>query len=418
MGVSADQPQLPKGFVYRLDLARAATPRLLQQRAVHRWYAFPHSYSPELVEAILQEWQLPRGSTILDPFVGAGTTVLVAKEQGYKAVGTDLSPLAVLVSRVKVGAYDRGELKNALAELRERWNDVARKRAPCLVQIPDRLKRAFTAEELSVLLGLREEILSLMEDRLRNFFLVALLAVAREFSRAVADGGWFRWVERPDQSVKIAPRLWRRVQEMIEDISLNCEHCSGQWDIFRMDARSLHILPPRSFDALITSPPYANRHDYSRVFQIELLLLGCDEEDIYSLRYGSLRSHVEARAPAADLQDYKAPVLLTEALRRLPEQRVDRRVRRMIEGYFQDMFLVLRSAKDVLKPGARIAMVVGNVRHGGVLFPVDEILVEICEQLGYRFRESWVVRLRGNSAQQMGTFGRVASRETVVMVEW
>ncbi|HIQ01500.1 MAG TPA: hypothetical protein EYH30_05155 [Anaerolineales bacterium] len=42
----------------RLDLSRAATPRLLRRRPVHRWFAFPHSYSPELVEAVLEARQL------------------------------------------------------------------------------------------------------------------------------------------------------------------------------------------------------------------------------------------------------------------------------------------------------------------------------------------------------------------------
>lgn len=78
---------------------------------------------------------------------------------------------------------------------------------------------------------------------------------------------------------------------------------------------------------------------------------------------------------------------------------------------------VLSSARPVLKRGAPLALVVGNVRHAGVLFPVDEILVEVGEQAGYRFRGAWVVRLRGNSAQQMGRFGRLPSRETIVLLE-
>ena len=38
------------------------------------------------------------------------------------------------------------------------------------------------------------------------------------------------------------------------------------------DARSLPLRSD-SVDAVLTSPPYPNRHDYSRVFHIELLLL-------------------------------------------------------------------------------------------------------------------------------------------------
>ena len=112
--MSGSLPPLPKAFTYRLDLARAATSRLLKQRPVHRWFYFPHSYSPELVEAILDAWRLQAGSRIVDPFVGAGTTLLVARDRGYNGLGLDLLPLAVLVSNVKAANHDPQAIQTAL----------------------------------------------------------------------------------------------------------------------------------------------------------------------------------------------------------------------------------------------------------------------------------------------------------------
>ena len=426
-------PRIPKGFCYRLDLSQSVTPRLLRKRPIHRWFAFPHSYSPELVEAILQEWGLRPGAAVLDPFVGAGTSLLAAQEQGYPAVGTDLSPLAVLVSRVKTRPYDAEQIRAALQELKRRWEKVAGQKG-MLWRPPQsqRLTRAFTPAERATLFGLREAIADLQDEGLRDFFLVALLSIVPEFSRAVADGGWFRWVERSDQAEAIAPRLWQRVEEWVSDLAPSQRRRLPPVQVHLWDARALDQLKVQTrepgtqvgpFQALITSPPYPNRHDYTRIFQIELLLLGLGEEKILELRHRSLHSHVEARACPTDHSgrtprnandgNYRPPELLTWHLARLPEG-TDPRVRRMLEGYFHDLFLVLRSAREVLAPGARLALVVGNVRHGGVLFPVDEILREVGEQADYRFLEAWVVRLRGNSAQQMGRFGRVPSRETVV----
>ena len=88
--------------MYRLDLARAATPRDLKDRPRHRWFYFPHSYSAELVNAILDDWQLPDDSYLLDPFVGAGTTMIVARERGINVTGFDLSPLSVLGNGVRL----------------------------------------------------------------------------------------------------------------------------------------------------------------------------------------------------------------------------------------------------------------------------------------------------------------------------
>ncbi len=57
---------------------------------------------------------------------------------------------------------------------------------------------------------------------------------------------------------------------------------------------------------------------------------------------------------------------------------------------------------------------VGNVRHAGVMVPVDEILVGVGAQVGFAREAVWVARLRGNSAQQMGEFGREPARESIV----
>jgi len=411
---------LPERFTLRLDLSRAATPRLLAKRPVHRWFWFPHSYSPELVEALLEKWGLAEGSWLLDPFVGAGTTLRVAQELGHAAVGTDLSPLSVLVSNVKVRPYGRADIVAALYVLQQDWQQRRKLAAAAPWVTSERLQRAFTPAELQALTHLRGGILAL-DEPVRNFFLVALLSILSEFSRAVADGGWFRWVERPERATEIAPRLWAQVNSMLDDLAADSQTPpKGTGEARLLDARRLEALSPLQFDGLITSPPYPNRHDYSRVFQLELLTLGESESHIFDLRHAALRSHVEARPELQALQpalaQYAPPDILNAYLERLPTT-TDKRIPAMIKGYFEDMYLVLRVAQAVLKPSARTAWVVGNVRHAGVLFPVDEILAAIGESLGYVHTESWVLRLRGNSAQQMGKYGREPSRETVVMLK-
>jgi len=412
-------PHLPDGYYYRLDLSRAATPRLLRQRPVHRWFYFPHSYSPELVENILKFWNLPQESIILDPFVGAGTTLRVAQEHGFRAVGTDLSPIAELASKVKTRVYDLNHLRKGFWKFRQQMEHYGQKYK---IQIPEnkRLKKAFTLQEWTVLFQLRKIINSFDDEILRDFFLLALLSIISEFSRAVADGGWFRWIDRPNQAEKIVPRLWQEIEKWLCDFEETYPIIkeSPSAEFYLLDSRDIKNLSIKGFNAVITSPPYPNRHDYTRVFQIELLLFGYSEEEIFKLRHQSLRSHVEAKTPTItkSKSDFKPPDILKRYLAKLPEN-ADKRICRMMIGYFHDMYLFLQSARNVLAPGARLALVVGNVRHAGVLFPVDEILMAVAEQAGYHFDCAWVIRLRGNSAQQMGRFGRIPSRETIVMLK-
>jgi hypothetical protein len=411
--MSDSRPTLPEGFTCRLELSRAATPRLLRQHPVHRWFYFPHSYSPELVEAVLNEWGLQTGSHIVDPFVGAGTTLLVAREWGYNALGLDLSPLAILVSNAKATDHDPTAIQAALsvvlnaAQSSQEWPE---KPSP-------RLARALTNAEYAVFWRLRQEILHI-DGPVRGLLLVGLMGILPCFSRAVADGGWFRWVEKPDQADGILPAFQAKMQQMLREIRQlePAETASGlhiQTVAIQHDARCIHLLP-YTFDGLITSPPYPNRHDYSRVFQIELLALGYGEDDVFRLRHNSLRSHVEAGIPKEGLAEgYQTLAVLQTYLDEMPNG-VDPRIPRMLKGYFEDMYLVLRSARQRIKPGRKLALVVGNVRHAGVLIPVDEILAGVGEMAGLQWIGTWVIRLRGNSAQQMGKYGRVPARESVV----
>ena len=98
----AGYTSLPEGFRYRLELRLYVTPRGLKDQPIHRWFWFPHSFSPQLLDEILSVYPLPPGGRLLDPFVGAGTAVLRALQLGHAAVGVDLSPLSLFVSRVKV----------------------------------------------------------------------------------------------------------------------------------------------------------------------------------------------------------------------------------------------------------------------------------------------------------------------------
>lgn len=409
--------RFPSGYIDKTAWARDVTPRSLYRAPIHRWFVFPHSYSHTLVEKIIDAWKLNLGDRILDPFVGAGTTLVVAKGRGIPAVGLDVSPLAVLVSRVKTADYDADDLAAEWQRVRASMPEVPPPASPHESPL---LRRAFTPTAWRWLAALRDRILSVQERSHRDFLQVAYLRTMREVCRALSDGGWLRWTRRRPSGVDLLERMDRTVVMMIADIRTRSVHdrTQGRWEVLQGDAR----FPPKDLgkvSAVICSPPYPNRHDYSRVFAPELLLAFCDEDGLKQLRYASFRSHVEAKDPGCPMDGYVPPAKLQATLRRLSKAPVTNpRVAPMVEGYFSDTFLMLRALRRHLVKGARLAFVVGNVRHAGVMVEVDEYLAQIAKDLGYRHEGSWVIRLRGNSAQQMGQFGRMPARESVVIFRW
>ena len=199
---------------------------------------------------------------------------------------------------------------------------------------------------------------------------------------------------------------------MLLDVHDDAPDCAAGWTADLADARA---LPDRdsTYSAVITSPPYPNRHDYTRVFGVELMFEFLDWDKNRELRYQSFHSHPEARPRRPPACDYVPPERLEGSIEHIGEPRI----RRMLRGYFLDMYLCLREIRRVTRKGGKIALVVGNARYGGKSLLVDEFTAELGERAGLACREIRAVRWRGNSAQQMGRYGRVASRESVVLFE-
>jgi len=387
------------------------TPKAAKEKAIHRWYLFPHSFTGDLVHALIDEWGLGVRDRILDPFTGAGTTLLAAKERAVPGSGYDLSPLAVLVSNTKTAFLSRTRLESA-------WRKLSKKltqNQPAIMRrtYSDLVCKAFPDGRLGALdaVASRVDDIDCSEEE-RNFFRLALLAVLPRFSHAVANGGWLRWTNEGADSDAVTKSFSERVELMLSDVRDDACISPNRWKAKVADARALPDCD-ETYSAVITSPPYPNRHDYTRVFGVELMFEFLDWETNRQLRHQSFHSHPEARPQRPPANEYLPPKLLEENIRHVK----DARLQRMLRGYFLDMYLCLREVIRVTRAGGKVAFVVGNARYGGKPILVDEYTAELGERVGLVCQEIRAVRWRGNSAQQMGKYGRVASRESVVMFE-
>lgn len=396
-------------MVEKLELARAVTPRQSRKTPVYRWYNLNHSFSRDLVTALLDDFGAVPGGLALDPFCGAGTTLLGCRERGVRCLGLDMMPLSVFATRSKLLRYDSEKISGDYGSIYpSRQYDFGFETAAPYLQ------KCFPHDELTRLLHLRFTI-SQMPDPERSFFALALLNILKPVSCTKNDGAFIRFVA--DSVPKTLDETFPpQVKMMIDDLR-DAEGGNGFHCVLRGDARRFP-LKDGVVDWVITSPPYLNRHDYTRIYALELLFDFLDDnEQLKALRYKMLRSNVEARK-TVDNPDYEPPPRLRRLLEKLRGRRLpNRKVLEMIEGYFEDMHLVLSETARVCKPGGKTAFVVGNSMYGGVMFPVDELLAEIGEDAGLKAVKINVARYRGNSPQQMKKFGKVSSRESIVIWE-
>ena len=399
-------------FEHRLDWRRLVTYVPNKGLPRYNWFKYKEGFSRELVVKLLHSFGLQRGDTIYDPFLGSGTALLAAKEFSINGVGSDMLPTAVFVAKTKL--TDWPDLDLLLEAVRKLMATPFREPQTAFPDVRI-VNLAFGKETQREILFFKEAI-ERCEPPVRDFLMLGLLTILESVSNTSKDGQFLRLVEKVVPPVRDALRsvLTKMVSDLSE-LQMFGPHGRARTLVLQADAREA-CLPKRflgKIDAIVTSPPYLNRYDYSRTYALELCLLDVKSHaEMVGVRHSLLRSHVESREHPG--KEIGLPAL-DEVLREVRSKPLNNeRLPVMIQGYFEDMNLVIRNLAAYLKPGGPVALVVANAQFNGESVPTDLMLCELAERHGFTTEAVWVTRYKGNSSQQMAIYGRRPVRETIV----
>jgi len=137
------------------------------------------------------------------------------------------------------------------------------------------------------------------------------------------------------------------------------------------DARQLATLVSGPIDYVISSPPYPNEKDYTRITRLELILLGFISEkgDLRRVKKEMLRSHTRNIYVADNDSVHVADIPeIQEIAQEVERRRIERGAtsgferlyHRVVTEYFGGMYRVLEQLQQVMPPGAKLALVVGD----------------------------------------------------------
>lgn len=277
------------------ELGALVSPQGNQYIPIHNWYPYKHGYSRGLATYLIKTFDLSAGAWVLDPFCGGGTTLLTCKELGINACGFDILPFSVFLSNVKVGSYDGTDLKRELNTLK-RKNTATCSDIASLPDIPI-IKKAFTPDIEKALLTLKSKIDYISDPNTRDFFNLAFLSILESVSNTSKTGGFLRIVKRDISPELIQQLFFKKASSMLNDIMEdNKPKQHGKVSVTAKVGDARKLTTKRKFDAVITSPPYPNRHDYTRIYSLEMMFdFVSNNGQLKKIRYETIRSHVEAR---------------------------------------------------------------------------------------------------------------------------
>lgn len=440
--------KLSQQFNTKFIVQRSLTRQLVSFQAnkniaSYRWYKYKEAFSAPLVGYLLSRYGIESGK-VLDPFAGSGTTLFAASSDGMDVDGIELLPIGQQIIAARL-CLEREFTNEDFADINRwlktsSWKDSQERYPLPKLRITDCAYSAETSDSIERYMGAMQN----ENERVRLILRFALLCVMESISFTRKDGQYLRWDHRSGRRtggksfdkgeiLNFEEAICAKIEEILYDMKLGSGHLEehNQGNIHLFQGSCLDImpeLPSNSYDAIVTSPPYCNRYDYTRTYALELALLGVNEKELINLRQQMLSCTVENRAKdlltinpkwakaleAADQQE-----LLQAILQYLEDQKAQGKLNnsgipRMVRGYFYEMACIIAECSRVMRQNAYLFMVNDNVRYAGASVSVDMILSSIAEKLGLHVENILVLpNGKGNSSQQMGEHGRDSLRKCV-----
>lgn len=328
--------------------------------------------------------------TVLDPMMGSGTVLAVARSKGHRAIGVDLDPLAVLISKVWTTAIDTAEVREKAVEIlckaHRRYSEI---------HAVDAFPPSADAETC--------EFVSYWFDHYTRRQLTALAqAIARIKDRELRDVLWCAFSRliitkangaslamdlshsRPHKSFKWAPaKPFDNFMAAVEHIIENCIKRSDKLrgpatQTYLGDARKLPIKN-QTVDLVLTSPPYLNAIDYMRCSKFSLVWMKSTVRQIREIRSNSVGAELKS---AEASEDEMTKQILTD-LKLNPK--LSARHEAMLARYAMDMQRSVSETARVLKPNGKAVYVVGENTIRGTFVPNSKLIAAVARAAGLKF---------------------------------
>lgn len=338
--------------------------------------------APELAIEHLPELAGEQEVDVLDPMCGSGTVLYEAVARSHRAIGLDIDPLAVLMTKVATQPLEAEEYSDALAYVSSRLRSKEEYEDPWSaddLETRDFVSYWFGTEQAAAIAKLSGVLRELGSGPVQDALQIALSrTIITKSPRAslAADTAHSRPHRVATESQFDVFNGFIRSAEYLDRL-LGRRVLKGSASVSVGDARDLSAIPDNSFDLAITSPPYLNALDYMRGHKLSLVWLGYSIPELRRIRRNSIGAE---RALDGDAHEWVAG-----AVSELQSAAVDPALLpiRIITRYVHDLRLLAGQLALKMRKGGRVVMVVGNSTLKGNFIANDQIASGALEDAGF-----------------------------------
>lgn len=348
----------------------------------HCYHTYPAIMVPQIARTLIEEFS-PSGKCdlLFDPYCGSGTSLVEASLKGINSVGTDLNPLARLMTKVKTTKYNINDVKSLFSEIQSNLifyseDEVANRNF-------DRISNySYWYSEKNLLkLSYLSQLIKACGSY-EDFFNIALSEVVREVS-FTRNGEFKRFRMKEDKIKSFNPNVFRLFEEkVIRNINGLKEFNSvaNTFEVKICDFNSSisipnEVLQDGTVDMVITSPPYGDSRTtvaYGQFSRWSNEWFGFENaKNLDSLLMGGKKCYIENFETSS----------ISNELRQIRE--IDKNRYFEVISFLNDYWSSIKNVSNKIRLGGVVCYVVGNRNVKGVQIPLDYFTAEMFEKMGF-----------------------------------
>lgn len=381
----------------------------------HGIHKYPAKFIPQIPRWGIKKYT-KLGDIVLDPFCGSGTTLVESLLLRRNAIGLEISPLAILITKVKTTSINSSLLKKVHSRLvndikKEKWSPLYWKPASKIT-----LYKWFKPKVVKRLSIIKKSIDRIEDIDIKDFYTVIFSSIIRRVSNA----------EDQSQKVYISSRFPKKYVDPIEIFLRNADRqkerlikfsnfISGNNFVKILKTQNFKInLESNSIDFIITSPPYINAIDYINVQKLEYAWI--DRFD--AIKLNKLRNY---QMGSGKIQTSEWQQNLKTGIKSI--DKIARKIRNkskkhsyILTKFYIDLEKHLKEAYRVLKRNKRYCIVIGNNVIKGEFIPNNLLIKDLAKRVGFKFENefSYLIKNRLLRIPRQGRGGDINIDNVIV----
>ncbi|WLV77067.1 DNA methyltransferase [Lacticaseibacillus parahuelsenbergensis] len=358
--------------------------------ATHRYHDYPATMIPQLPKLFIEAVEkFKKVENVYDPFSGSGTTLVEARLHGLNSVGVDLNPLAVLIAGVKTRILNTNEIERVKKKLYSNISIESKlfKEGRQRVSIPTFKNIGYWFKDYVIvdLQIIKQQILKIKSEDLRDFFLLAFSATTRYVSNT-RNNEFKMYRMSPDKLEEWNPdviSVFKKILERNIEYNKDSPKMEGNVKVILGSSASVPEISDNSFDLLITSPPYGDSKTTVAYGQFSRTSLQWLDLDVMRANLvPKLDSKLLGGRVTSKVLHRTGSEKLNEQLEKIAK--VDMKRALEVSQFYQDLYDTLKEIDRVMKPGSYQFWVTANRTVKGIKLTTDEIISELYATMGVK----------------------------------